>query len=179
MRAAAARSAGAAWQRLTLSDRAASAGAVSRLSGDVDIADFASRVVQGAAERRVCRSGLIAANLQLICLKRSSPCSPRRGRLEGPRQPTDAQKGKKFWEENPFCVLNNILCPRTSSWGRGQWSGQYQAFRQSGHVNYYGPSRLYASLAHSRNKSTRAGTSPGSAGFKNRPVFSEDFRTSF
>ena len=58
---AAARSAGAAWQRLTLSDRAASAGAVSRLSGDVDIADFASRVVQGAAERRVCRSGLIAA----------------------------------------------------------------------------------------------------------------------
>ena len=150
---------------------------VSRFSGDVDIADFASRVVQGAAERRVCRSGLIAANLQIICLKRSSPCSPRRGRRGGPRRPTDAQKGKKKLGGNPFCVFN--LCPRTSSRARGQWSGQYQAFRQSGHVNYYGPSRPYASLAHSRNKSTRAGTSPGSAGFKNLPGFFGDFRTSF
>ena len=179
MSAAAARSAGAAWQRLTLSDRAASAGAVSRLSGDVDIADFASRVVQGAAERRVCRSGLIAANLQLICLKRSSPCSPRRGRRGGPRRPTNAQKCKKVLGGKPVLCVN--LCPRGHRPGAGgQWSGQYQAFRQSGHVNYYGPSRLYASLAHSRNKSTRMGTSPGSPGFKNLlPGFSEDFRTSF
>ena len=176
---AAARSAGAAWQRLTLSDRAASAGASRGLSGDVDIADFASRVVQGAAERRVRRSGLIAANLQLICLKRSSPCSPRRGRRGGPRRPTDAQKGKKeFGRKTRFVCL--ILCPRGHRPGAGGlWSGQYQAFRQSGHVNYYGPSRLYASLAHSRNKSTRAGTSPGSAGFKNLPGFFGDFRTSF
>ena len=122
MSAAAARSAGAAWQRLTLSDRAASAGAVSRLSGDVDIADFASRVVQGAAERRVCRSGLIAANLELICLKRSSPCSPRRGRGGGPRRPTDSQKGKKVLGGKP--VLFNFVSPRTSSRGRGsvEWS---------------------------------------------------------
>ncbi len=178
MSAAAARSAGAAWQRLTLSDRAASAGAVSRLSGDVDIADFASRVVQGAAERRVCRSGLIAANLQLICLKRSSPCKPRRGRRGGPRPPTDAHKGKKKLGENPFCVFNFVTRGHRPGAG-GLWSGQYQAFRQSGHVNYYGPSRPYASLAHSRNKSTRVGTSPGSAGFKNLPGFFGDFRTSF
>ena len=124
MSAAAARSAGAAWQRLTLSDRAASAGAVSRLSGDVDIADFASRVVQGAAERRVCRSGLIAANLQLICLKRSSPCKPRRGRRGGPRPPTDAHKGKKKLGENPFCVFN-FVDPRTSSWGPGSMECLY------------------------------------------------------
>ena len=151
---------------------------VSRLSGDVDIADFASRVVQGAAERRVCRSGLIAANLELICLKRSSPCSPRRGRRGGPRRPTNAQKCKKVLGGKPVLCVN--LCPRGHRPGAGGlWSGQYQAFRQSGHVNYYGPSRLYASLAHSRNKSTRAGTSPGSAGFKNLPGFSEDFRTSF
>ena len=78
---------------------------VSRLSGDVDIADFASRVVPGAAERRVCRSGLIAANLQLICPKRSSPCSPRRGRRGGPRRPTDAHKGKKNLGGKPvLCV---------------------------------------------------------------------------
>ena len=84
---------------------------VSRLSGDVDIADFASRVVQGAAERRVCRSGLIAANLQLICLKRSSPCSPRRGRGGGPRRPTDSQKGKKVLGGKP--VLCVYVCPPT------------------------------------------------------------------
>ena len=122
MSAAAARSAGAAWQRLTLSDRAASAGASRGLSGDVDIADFASRVVQGAAERRVCRSGLIAANLQLICLKRSSPCSPRRGRRGGPRRPTDVHKGKKDLGGKP--VLFNFVSPRTSSRGRGavEWS---------------------------------------------------------
>ena len=129
---------------------------VSRLSGDVDIADFASRVVPGAAERRVCRSGLIAANLQLICLKRSSPCKPRRGRRGGPRPPTDAHKGKKKLGENPFCVFN-FVDPRTSSWGRGsmEWSVSSFSTKRPREL-----SRLYASLAHSRNKSTRAGTSP-------------------